>query len=185
MIAPFGIRGGAAPAGVGAVNDIVVDQRCAVQKLDDRGETDSAAIFAARVAGGKKQERGTHALPTSAQQICSNFGNRRKGGSGLPRKLFFNQEEVVANEIKNLFSREERDGKSPDLTLVFETWGRESCRPGKAEEAPEILRRGGGNFVRRQVSHTRKRARYFRNVRRLVALAAPRLRRKVRRVRFN
>src|SRR5260370_42384383 len=86
---------------------------------------------------------------------------------------------------KNLFSREQRDGKTPDLNLVFETWGRESCRPGKAEEAPKILGGGGSNFVRRQVSHTRERARYFGNVGRLVALAAPRLRRKVRRVRLN
>src|SRR5205807_9982409 len=179
------IGGGAPTAGVRAVDDIIVDQRCAVQKLNNCGETDGAVIFAARVACGKKQESGTHALPASAQQIRSDFGNRRKSGFALPRKLFFDQEEVVANEIKNLFSREQRDGKSPNLAFVFKTWGRQSCRPGKAEEAPKILRSGGGNFVRRQVSHTRKRARYFRNVGRLVALAAPGLRRKVRRVCFN
>src|SRR5207245_4713005 len=71
------------------------------------------------------------------------------------------------------------------LTFVFETWGRESCRPGKTEEAPKILGSGGGNFVRRQVTHTRKGARHFRNVGRLVTLAAPGLRCKVRSVRFN
>jgi len=185
MIAPSCIGGGAAAAGIRAVDDVVVDQRRAVQKFDDRGETDGAAISAARITRGKKQERGTHALPTTAQQIGGNFGDRRKGGFGLPRKLFFDQEEVVADEIKNLFSRKQSDGKSPDLIPVFETWGRESCRPGKAEEAPKILRGGGGNFVRRQVSHTRKRARHFRNVGRLIALAAPGLWRKIRRVRLN
>ena len=84
-----------------------------MQKLNDRRETDSAAIFAARVPCGKEQERGTHALSASAQQIRSDFGNRRKSGFALPRKLFFDQEEVVANEIKNLFSREQRDGNLP------------------------------------------------------------------------
>ena len=103
----------------------------------------------------------------------------------MSRELFLDQNEVVADEIKNLFSREQRDGKSPDLTLVLETWGRESCRPSKTEEAPKIIGCGGGNFVWRQVSHTRERARYFGNVGRLVALAAPGLRRKVRSVRLN
>jgi hypothetical protein len=103
----------------------------------------------------------------------------------LARELFFNQKEVVTDKIKNLFSRKQRDGKSPELTLVPETWGRESCRPGKTKEAPEILGGGGGNFVWRQVSHTRKRARYFGNVGWLVALAAVRLRREVRSVRLN
>jgi hypothetical protein len=56
----------------------------------------------------------------------------------LPCELFLDQNEVVADEIKNLFSREQRDGKSPNLTLVFETWGRESCRPSETEEAPKI-----------------------------------------------
>jgi hypothetical protein len=31
----------------------------------------------------------------------------------LPRELLFDQDEVVANEIKNLFGREQRDGLSP------------------------------------------------------------------------
>src|SRR6266850_2396975 len=111
--------------------------------------------------------------------------NWRRGGIALPRELFLDQNEVVADEIKNLFSREQRDGKSPDLTLVPETWGRESCRPSKTEEAPKILGGGGGNFGWRQVSHSRERARYFGNVGGLVALAAPGLRRKVRSVRLN
>jgi hypothetical protein len=74
-----------------------------MQKLDDGGEADSAAIFAARVPGGKEQERGTHALPSSAQQILDDFRDGWEGSMALPRKLFLNQEEVVADQIKNLF----------------------------------------------------------------------------------
>src|SRR6202171_5181444 len=134
-----------------------------MQKFHDGGEADGAAILAARIACGKEQERGTHALPSPAQQIRSDFRDGRKGGIALSRELFLDQNEVVADEIKNLFSREQRDGKSPDLTVVLETWGRESCRPIKTEEAPKIIGGGGG----------------------IVALAAPGLRRKVRSVRLN
>src|SRR6266481_9318502 len=185
MIAPFGIGGRAAAACVGAVDHVIVNQRCAMQKLDHSSEADRAAILATCITTGKKQERGTHALPSAAKQIRSDFRNGRKTGVALPREFFFNQQKVVADEIKNLFSREQRDGKSPELTLVPETWGRESCRPGKTKEAPKILGGGGGNFVRRQVSHTRERTRHFRNVGGLVALAAVLLRGEVRRVRLN
>ena len=57
--------------------------------------------------------------------------------------------------------------------------------PGKSEQPPKILRRRSGDFVSRQVSHTRYCTRYFRNIGGLVALAAIRLRRQVRRVRFD
>ena len=103
----------------------------------------------------------------------------------MSRELFLDQDEIVAHEIKNLFSREQRDSKSPDLTLVLETGGRERCRPNETEEAPKILGGGGGNFVWRQVSHSRERARYFGHVGWLVAFAAVRLRRKIRSIRLN
>src|ERR1700722_13049574 len=50
--------------------------------------------------------------------------------------------------------------------------GRRFWRPDKPEEAPKICCRGGGEFFRRQVSHIRKRTRYFRDVSGLVAFAA-------------
>jgi len=84
-----------------------------MQKLDHSSEADRAAILAACVTRGKKQESGTHALPSAAEQVLGDFGNRRKGGIALAREFFFNQQKVVADEIKNLFSREQRDGKSP------------------------------------------------------------------------
>src|SRR6202051_267149 len=53
------------------------------------------------------------------------------------------------------------------------------------EKTPKICCRGGGEFFRRQVSHIRERARYFRDIGRLVAFAAVELRREERRVGFN
>jgi len=76
-----------------------------VQELDNSGQADSAAILAASVACGKKQKGGTHALPSPAQQIRGDFRDGWKSGIALPRELFLNQDEIVADEIKNLFSR--------------------------------------------------------------------------------
>src|SRR5439155_20101163 len=123
MIAPFGIGGRAATARVCAVDDIVMDQRCAVQKLHNGGEANRAAILVSRIARGQKQERWTHALPTPAEQIRSDLGDRWKCSFALARQFLFDQQEVVADQIKNLFSREQGDGESPELTLVFETCG--------------------------------------------------------------
>ena len=111
MIAPFGIGGRAAAACVGAVDHVIVNQRGAVQKFDDGGEPNAAAVFAARVTCGKKQERGAQALPSAAQQICGDFRDSGEGCVALPRELFLDEDEVVADEIKNLFSGEQRDGK--------------------------------------------------------------------------
>src|SRR5260370_11510051 len=105
VIAPSGIRGGAAAARVGTVDHVVVNQCRAVQKLDDSREANGTAVLAAGVASGEKQERSTHALPSPAQETCRAFGNARKGRIALARKLFLNQEEVVTDQVKNLFRR--------------------------------------------------------------------------------
>src|SRR5258708_40127841 len=118
MIAASGIGGGAAAARVGAVDHVVVNQRCAMQKLDDGGKANGATVLAARVTRGKEQERGTHALPSPAQQILGDFRDGRKRGIALPPKLFLDQNEVVADQIKNLFSRQKRVGLYPKLVLL-------------------------------------------------------------------
>jgi hypothetical protein len=84
-----------------------------VQKFDDRGQADGAAVFAARIICGKEQKRGTHALPSAAQQIRSNFRDSGEGCLTLAREFFLDQNEIVADEIENLFSRKQRDGFSP------------------------------------------------------------------------
>src|SRR5467141_3303680 len=73
----------------------------------------------------------------------------------------------------------------PKLILLSKTGGREARRLGESKEAPKIPCCGRGDFFWRTVSHSRKCTRYFRNVGRLIALAAPRLRREVWRVRLN
>jgi hypothetical protein len=45
MIAPAGVGGRAAAASVSAVDDVVVDQRSAVEKFDNGGEANGAATI--------------------------------------------------------------------------------------------------------------------------------------------
>jgi hypothetical protein len=84
-----------------------------MQKFNDGGEANGAAILAARAACGKEQEGGAQAFPSPAQQIRSDFRDSGEGCVALPREFFLDQKEVVADEIKNFFGREQRDGLSP------------------------------------------------------------------------
>src|SRR5260370_2946161 len=154
VIAPSGIRGGAAAARVGIVDDVVVNQCRAGKKLDDSREANGTAVLAAGVAGGEKQERWTHALPSPAEEICRDFGNGRKGRIALARELFLNQEEVVADQVKNLFRRQKSDGLSPKLILFPKTGGRNACRLSEPQEAPKIPCCSSVTFSRRHSSHT-------------------------------
>jgi hypothetical protein len=62
----------------------------------------------------------------------------------LASKFFFDQNEVVADQIKNLFHREQRDGLPPGLRLGSGLDGRGNPRPGEAKKTPEILGSSGG-----------------------------------------
>jgi hypothetical protein len=97
MIAPLGICRGAAPARAGAVNNIVMDQRGAMKKFDDRSKSNRAAVFAACVVGGKKQKRWPQPLPSAAQQIRGDFRDSRKRRVALPRELLLDLNEVVSD----------------------------------------------------------------------------------------
>jgi hypothetical protein len=90
-----------------------MDQRGTVEKFDHRCEANRAAIFAACVAGGKKQKRWPQSFPSAAQQIRGDFRDRRKSSVALPREFLFYENEVVTDQIKYLFDRQQRDGMSP------------------------------------------------------------------------
>jgi hypothetical protein len=98
-----------------------VNQRGAVQEFYDGGQTNGAAIGAACVARREKQERGAQALSATAEQVRRDFRNRRKSSFALPREFLLDQREIVADQIKNLFDRQQRDGLSPVLFIGLET----------------------------------------------------------------
>src|SRR6185369_6465259 len=115
VIAPAGVRRGAAAAGVGRVDDVVVDERGAVEEFDDGGKSNGAAAGVACVTCGKEEQSGTQALAAATEKIAGDFGNRRKGGGALSRQFLFDQHEVVPDEIKDLPNCQQRDGLPPDL----------------------------------------------------------------------
>ena len=92
-----------------------------MQEFNDGSQSDGAAIGAASVARRKKQERGAQALSASAEQVGGNFRNRRKSSIALPREFLLDKSEIVADQIKNLFDRQQRDGVSLKLFIGLET----------------------------------------------------------------
>ena len=106
VVAPTGVGGWAATSGIGTVDNVVVDERCAVEEFDDGGELDGAAgvAFASGcVAVGKKEQRGAEALPSPAEEIAGDFGDRLVGGGALAREFLLDLHEVFAHQLKNLF----------------------------------------------------------------------------------
>jgi hypothetical protein len=86
MVAPAGIGRGAAPASVGTIDDIIMNQGSAMKKFDDGGEPDGAAtigLATTSVAMTKEQESRPKALPSPAEKVAGNFGDRLKGRGAL------------------------------------------------------------------------------------------------------
>ena len=94
-----------------------MNQRRAVKQLDDGGETNGAGTPAASVRVAEKKERGAKALPSPAEKIARNFRDRLEGDGALAREFLLDEDEVVANEIEDLLSREQCDGLPPGLTI--------------------------------------------------------------------
>jgi hypothetical protein len=92
-----------------------------VQEFYHGGQTNGAAISASSMARREKQERRPQALPTATEQIRGDFRNRRKSSFALPREFFLDKSKIVADQIKNLFDRQQRDGVSPKLFICLET----------------------------------------------------------------
>jgi len=121
MIAPSRIGGRAATPRVGAVNNVVVNQRGAVQEFYHGSQTDRAATGAACMTRREKQECGAQALPAPSEQVRRDFRNGWKSSFALPREFFLDKSEIVADQIKNLFDRQQRDGVPPKLFTSLET----------------------------------------------------------------
>src|SRR5579862_481087 len=119
VVAPARIRGRTAAARVGAVDHIVVNQGRAVKEFDNCRELDRGRTAMTGVTRGEQQQRGAKALPSSAEEVARNFGNRQESSRGLSRQFFFHKDEIVSDEIENLPGCEQRDGFPPCLHKPF------------------------------------------------------------------
>ena len=98
-----------------------MNQRSAVEKLDNSGKPDRSGRALARVARGEEQKRGTQALSASAQKIAGDLRNRLEGRRGLSREFLLDRGKVVADKIKNFPGRQKCYGLPPGLLESLET----------------------------------------------------------------
>ena len=109
-IAPGGVGGGAAAAGVGLVDDVVVDQRCGVQHLNDGAEADARVRGAAEGFGGEQQQQRADALAAAGHQVARDVRDDRDVGGGVLREFLFDRGEIVAQKVKDLLGGRDGDG---------------------------------------------------------------------------
>jgi hypothetical protein len=113
MIAPPRICRGASAAGIGAVDDVVVNQRGAVEKLDDGRESDGTVTGTAGVSRGEKKQCRAQAFSAAAEEVAGNFRHRLKSGRALSGQFLFDEDEIISDEIENFPGCEQRDGRPP------------------------------------------------------------------------
>jgi hypothetical protein len=82
VIAPTGVGRGPPAARVGAIDDVVMNQRGTVKQLNNGRQPDGAAAIlvpASCVPMTQQKKRGAQALPSPAQKIGGDFRNRWEG----------------------------------------------------------------------------------------------------------
>ncbi len=100
-VAPGGVGGGAAAAGVGLVDDVVVDEGGGVEHLDDGAETDAGVAGAAEGFGREEEQQGADALAAAGDEVLGDVGDDGDVGGGLAGELPLDGGEVVAEEFKD------------------------------------------------------------------------------------
>ena len=81
MVAPDVVGRGGAPAHLGGVDDVVVQQGGGVQVLEDGGEIRQVVALVAAHAGGQDEEERPDALAAAQQDVPPHFGD--EGHVGL------------------------------------------------------------------------------------------------------
>ncbi len=104
-VAPGGVRGGAAAAGAGLVDDVVVDEGGGVEHFDDGAEADAGVGVAAAGLGGEQEEQGADAFAAAGHEVVGDVGDDFDVGGGLAGELGFDGGEVVAEKVKDLAGR--------------------------------------------------------------------------------
>ncbi len=82
----------------------------------------------------EKKQSGAQAFATAAQKIGSYFGNGLEGRRALPCKLFLDEDQIVADQIENLLSRQQRDGFPPGTARIMRPEILAAGRDGKNAE---------------------------------------------------
>jgi hypothetical protein len=68
-----------------------------MEKLNDGCQADRAGAVRARIAIAKYEQRGAQAFAAATQEVAGYFRNWFECCSTLPRKFFFDEDEIVAD----------------------------------------------------------------------------------------
>jgi hypothetical protein len=74
-----------------------MNERGAVDQLDDGAQTDRASSAVSRISSRKQQQRRAQALATAAEQVARDFLDGLNGRAVLERKLLLDLDQVIAN----------------------------------------------------------------------------------------
>jgi hypothetical protein len=110
VIAPAGVGRGAATARVGAIDNVVMDERGAVNHFDDSAERNGGGALISAGASSKQKKRRTEAFAATFAEIAANFGDRLDGFAGLGGEFAFDEGKIVANEVKHFANGQDGDG---------------------------------------------------------------------------
>ena len=102
-VAPGGVGGGAAAAGVGLVDDVVVDEGGGVEHLDDGAEADAGLTGAAEGLGGEQEESGADSFAAAGHEVGGDVGDDVDGRGGLAGELVLDGGEIVAEKVEDFF----------------------------------------------------------------------------------
>jgi hypothetical protein len=86
-----------------------------VQQFHHRSQPNrSRTALPCRKTVAQQKQRGPQPFAASPEEIAGQLGNRREGYLALACEFLFHQNEVVANKVKNLLSREQGDDVPPN-----------------------------------------------------------------------
>jgi len=126
-----------------------MDERGAVNQLDDGGQADGAGAAIAAVTRREQEQSRAQALASAAEEIAGDFGNRLDGRTVLSGNFLFDEGKVVPDKVKKFSDGFDGEGRDDD-PLGLQTAARRGAKP---EEAAEIIRSGCGDLSRGGFSH--------------------------------
>ena len=149
VIAPARIRRGAATARVRAIDHVIVNQRGAVNHLDDRAQRNRALAAIAARSRSEQQQRGTQPLAAAFAQVAADFSDRLNGFACLRGDFLLDESKIVAHQIKNFANSQYSDGALRRLRMSATLHPVCKMPTCKMKEPAEVFRRHLRNFIRR------------------------------------
>jgi hypothetical protein len=102
VVAPAGVHRHPAAPQVGAVDDVVVDERGGVDELHDRRVEHGAVALVAAQARRHQQHRRADALAAARLDVAAHLGNERDARLDVADELLLDGVEVAADRFEDL-----------------------------------------------------------------------------------